>query len=140
MFALVAAVGTPAFQLPAVNQSEETAPVQSVWAYVETVDVVKSAIVASNLEETNVQPARASAAAFRRESIDDRQRGSRPISRLPSMGNRQCQTIKKAGPPEPQMPERREGITHKLSVRIIMSATIVVATVAMVGETLFSDC
>ena len=55
MFALVATVGTPAFQLPAVNQSEETAPVQSVWACVETVDATKSAIAASNLDETNLQ-------------------------------------------------------------------------------------
>ena len=41
-FALVATVGTPAFQLPAVNQSEETAPVQSVWAFVEIVDAMKA--------------------------------------------------------------------------------------------------
>jgi aryl-alcohol dehydrogenase-like predicted oxidoreductase len=32
MFALVTAVGTPALQLPAANQSEETAPIQWVWA------------------------------------------------------------------------------------------------------------
>ena len=38
MLALVPAVGTPAFQLPAVNQSEETAPVQFVWARVDDVD------------------------------------------------------------------------------------------------------
>lgn len=49
IFALVASVGTPASQLPGANQSEELIPVQFVWACVETVDTVKSAIIASNL-------------------------------------------------------------------------------------------
>ena len=59
MFALVAAVGTPASQLRGLNQPLENAPVQLVWACAETVDAAKSAIVASNLDETNLQPARA---------------------------------------------------------------------------------
>ena len=57
MFAPVAAFGTPAIQLPGLNQPLENAPVQLVWACVETVDAAKSAIVASNLDETNLQPA-----------------------------------------------------------------------------------
>jgi hypothetical protein len=53
MFALVTAVGTPALQLPAANQSDETAPIQWVWACVATVDAATIAIVASNVDRTN---------------------------------------------------------------------------------------
>ena len=49
MLALVPAVGTPAVQLPGINQSEEVAPVQSVWACAETIDAAKSTLIASNL-------------------------------------------------------------------------------------------
>ena len=51
--------GTPASQLRKLNQPLENAPVQLVWAWVETVDAAKSANVASKLEKTNLQPARA---------------------------------------------------------------------------------
>jgi hypothetical protein len=88
MFALVAAVGTPAFQLPAGNQSDETAPVQLVWAYVETVDAVKSAIAASNMDETILQPVRARDVVPRRSPMEDSRRGSHPIT---APINRQCQ-------------------------------------------------
>jgi hypothetical protein len=56
MFALVAAVGTPAFQLPAANQSEEIAPVQLVWACVDTVDAASSAsvIIVRKLRATRI--------------------------------------------------------------------------------------
>ena len=87
MFALVAAVGTPAFQLPAVNQSEETAPVQLVWARVETVDAAKTAIVASNMDKTNLQPARTRDVAPRRGPMDDSGRGLHPISASNQSGN-----------------------------------------------------
>jgi hypothetical protein len=79
MLALVAAAGTPAFQLPAVNQSEETVPVQLVWACVETVDAATSAIATSNLEETHLQPARARAVASPQSSTNDSRCGSRLI-------------------------------------------------------------
>ena len=80
MFASVVCLGTPASQLPVKNQSEENCPVQLVWACVETVDAAKSAIVASNLDETNLQPARARDVAPRRGPVDDSRRGSHPIS------------------------------------------------------------
>ena len=80
MFALIAAVGTPAFQLPAANQSEDTAPVQLVWACVETVDTATSAIAASNLEETNLQLACANEVAPRRGRMGDSRRGPHAIS------------------------------------------------------------
>ena len=38
--------GTPAVQLPAVNQLESIAPVQLVWARVDTVDAESNAITA----------------------------------------------------------------------------------------------
>ena len=38
--------GTPALQLPALNQSEFIAPVQLVWARVATVDAESNAITA----------------------------------------------------------------------------------------------
>src|SRR5262249_61180903 len=45
--ALVPSVGTPAVQLPAINQSEDVAPVQLVvWARVATVDAESNAITA----------------------------------------------------------------------------------------------
>jgi hypothetical protein len=95
MFALVAAVGTPAFQLPGLNQPLETDPVQLVWACVETVIAMKIAIIASNLDETNLQP-RAPEAAPRRDPMDDSRCGSRPIS----APNRWAMpTIKKTGSP-----------------------------------------
>jgi hypothetical protein len=75
-------------QLRAVNQSDETAPVQLVWACVETVDAATSAIVASNLEQTNLQPARAGDIAPRRNPVDGSRGGSHPIS---APINRQCQ-------------------------------------------------
>ena len=59
MFALVVCLGTPAIQLRKLNQPLENAPVQLVWACVVTVDAAKSAIAASNLDETNLQPPRA---------------------------------------------------------------------------------
>ena len=60
MFASVATPGTPrGSQLTGLNQPLETAPVQLVWACVETVDAAKSAIVASNPDERNLQAARA---------------------------------------------------------------------------------
>jgi hypothetical protein len=80
MLALVTAVGTPALQLPAVNQSEETVPIQWVWACVAIVDAAKSAIVASNVDKTNLPPARARDVAPRRGPMDDSGRGSHPIS------------------------------------------------------------
>ncbi len=88
MFALVAAVGTPASQLPGLNQPLETAPVQLVWAFVGTVDAAKSAIIASSLDETNLQPPHAGDVAPRRNPEDDSRRGSHPIS---APINRQCQ-------------------------------------------------
>src|SRR5262245_23835909 len=45
MVALVPA-GTPAVQLPALNQLESIAPVQLVWARVDTVDAESNAITA----------------------------------------------------------------------------------------------
>ena len=56
MFPSVVCLGKPASQLPLKNQLEENCPVQLVWACVETVDAAKSAIAASNLDETNLQP------------------------------------------------------------------------------------
>jgi hypothetical protein len=79
MFALVAAVGTPAFQLRGLNQPLENAPVQLVWARVETVDVATSAIAASNVDETNLQP-RAGDVAPRRGPMENGRCGSHPIS------------------------------------------------------------
>ena len=58
MFASVVCLGKPPFQLPLKNQLEENAPVQLLWACAETVDIATSAIVASNLDETNLPPAR----------------------------------------------------------------------------------
>jgi hypothetical protein len=46
MNAVVPIVGTPPLQLPAVNQSEDIAPVQKVWARVDTVDAESNAITA----------------------------------------------------------------------------------------------
>jgi hypothetical protein len=46
MFALVSRFGTPAFQLAAVNQSDEDPPFQLVWARVDTVDAESNAITA----------------------------------------------------------------------------------------------
>jgi hypothetical protein len=46
MFAFVPGVGTPAVQLPGLNQSEDIAPVQLVWARVDTVDAESNAITA----------------------------------------------------------------------------------------------
>src|SRR5258708_19896208 len=80
MFALVSAFGTPAFQLRELNQPLENAPVQLVWACVETVDAAKSAIAASNLDETNLPPARAGDVVPRRVPMDDSRCGSHPIS------------------------------------------------------------
>jgi hypothetical protein len=80
MFTLVSAFGTPVLQLPGLNQPLEVAPVQLVtWACVETVDAVKSAIAASNLEEKNLPPARAAVVAPRGGPMDDSRRGSHPI-------------------------------------------------------------
>jgi hypothetical protein len=80
MFALVAAIGTPASQLPGLNQPLETVPVQLVWACVETVDAMKSAIIASKLDEANLLQARAPDVVPRHGLMDDRRCGSRPIS------------------------------------------------------------
>ena len=67
-------VGTlSGFQLPAANQLDDPAPASQFlrfWAYVETVDAVKSAIAASNLEETNLPPARARDAVSRRGRVE----------------------------------------------------------------------
>ena len=87
MFALVAAFGTPAFQLPGLNQPLETAPVQLVWAYVATVNVATSAIVASNLDKTNLQPARAGDVTPLRGPLDESRRGSRPTLVPKSIGS-----------------------------------------------------
>ena len=65
MFPSVVSLGEPASQLPLRNQFEENVPVQLVWACVETVDAATSAIVARNLDETNLQPARAREVALR---------------------------------------------------------------------------
>ena len=46
MVAAVAAFGMPAVQLPALNQSEETTPVQLVCARADTMDAASNAIVA----------------------------------------------------------------------------------------------
>jgi len=104
MFALVAAEGTPAFQLSPINQSEETAPVQLVWACVDTVNAA-SAIAASNLDETNLQPARARGVVPRRGPIDDSRCGSHPIS-APNYSA--MPIIKKGPPPPPDITETRE--------------------------------
>jgi len=80
MFASVVCLGKPALQLPLKNQLEENCPVQSVWARVEIVDAAKTAIVASNVDKTNLQPARASDVAPRRGLVDVSGRGSRRIS------------------------------------------------------------
>ena len=66
MFASVATPGTPASQLRGLNQPLENAPVQLVWACVETVEVAKNAIVASNPDERNLQVARARDVVSRR--------------------------------------------------------------------------
>jgi hypothetical protein len=71
MFALVAVFGTPALQFRGLNQPLENAPVQLVWACVDTGDAVKSAIAASNMDETNLQLARAGEVARRRGPMDD---------------------------------------------------------------------
>jgi hypothetical protein len=70
--------GTPAVQLAAVNQSGETVPVQLVWACVETADTAKSALVARNLDETNLQAAHARDLTRRAGPMDDSRCGSRP--------------------------------------------------------------
>ena len=103
MFALVAAVGTPATQLSALNQPLETAPVQLVWACVETVDAVKSAIVASNVDKTNLHPARARDVAPRRVPMDDSGRSSHPISASINPAMQKINT----GPPLPRSSLRR---------------------------------
>jgi hypothetical protein len=79
MFALIAAVGTPAFQLPAANQSGDTAPVQLVWACVETVDAVNSTIAASNPDDTDLKPARVGDIAQCQGRIENSRYGSRLI-------------------------------------------------------------
>jgi hypothetical protein len=84
MLASRVSVGLPPIQFSARNQSEETAPVQSeVWACAETVVAATSAIVANNLEETNLTPVRAGDAV----PLDDSRRGSHPISAPKSIGN-----------------------------------------------------
>ena len=89
MFPSVVCLGKPASQLPDKNQSEENRPVQLVvWACVETVDAAKSAIVASNLDETNLRPARARDVTSRRGPMGESRCGSHPIS---AQSNRQCQ-------------------------------------------------
>ena len=56
MLASSVCLGKLESQLPLKNHSDETRPVQlRVWAYVDTVDVAKSAIVASPLNKTNLQ-------------------------------------------------------------------------------------
>jgi hypothetical protein len=79
MFASVVCLGKPASQLPLKNQLEENCPVQLVWACVETVDAATSAIVASNADETNLQPARVRDIAARRAPVDDHRHGSHRI-------------------------------------------------------------
>jgi len=79
MFPSVVCLGKPASQLPLKNQLEETAPVQLVWACIETVEAVKSAIPASNLGGTNLQPP-APDVARRRGPMDDSRRGSHLMS------------------------------------------------------------
>src|SRR5579863_2316753 len=78
MFGLVVAVGIPPSQLPDMNQLEETAPVQVFCACVGRVDAAKSAIVTSNIDETNLRPARARDAAPLRGPTADRPGGSHP--------------------------------------------------------------
>ena len=51
MFPSVVCLGKLAVQLPDRNQLEVNVPVQSVWAWVETVDAAKSAMVASDLDK-----------------------------------------------------------------------------------------
>jgi hypothetical protein len=55
MFPSVVCRGKLASQLPLRNQLGENCPVQLVWAYVETVDVANSAIIASDLDTTDLQ-------------------------------------------------------------------------------------
>jgi hypothetical protein len=60
MFASSVCLGKVESQLPDKNQLEVNCPVQlRVWACVETVDAAKSAIAGSNVDRTNLQPARA---------------------------------------------------------------------------------
>ena len=79
MFTLVSAFGTPALQLPGLNQPLEVAPVQLVtWACVETVHAMKNATAASNLKETNLQPAPVPDVEPQCGPVDDNRRGSHP--------------------------------------------------------------
>src|SRR6185437_3280020 len=72
IFASIVCLGMPAFQLGPKNQSEENCPVQSVdWACVGTVDAAKNAIVASNVDKTNLRRARARDVAGRHGPKDD---------------------------------------------------------------------
>ena len=108
MFALVSAFGTPAFQLRGLNQPLEFAPVQLVWACVETVDAAKSAIAASNPDETILPPARAGEVAPLRGPMDDSRCRSHPIS----APNQSAMPIMKTGPPQPRTSPGREGVRN----------------------------
>jgi hypothetical protein len=80
-------VGIPPTQLPPKNQLEDNSPVQLDWACVETVDAAKSAIVVSNVDKTNSQPAHVPDVAPRRGPMDNHRHGSRPISASDQSGN-----------------------------------------------------
>jgi hypothetical protein len=108
MIASVVCLGKPASQLLLKNQLEENCPVQLVWARVETVDAATSAIVASNVDKTNLQPARARDVAPRRGPMDDSGRGSHPIS---ASIIRQCQKLE-TGPPLARSSLRRGGVRN----------------------------
>jgi hypothetical protein len=105
MFPSVVCLGKPASQLPLKNQLEEDCPVQLVWACVETVDAMKSAIAASNLAET-LQPPRVRDVAPRRGPIDDSRCGSHPIS----APNQSAMPKFKAVPPRPDAAKTRESV------------------------------
>ena len=80
MFTLLNVEGTPAVQLRELNQPLENAPVQLVWACVETVDAATSAIATSNVDGTNLQLTCARDVAPRRGLMENSRCGSRPIS------------------------------------------------------------
>src|ERR1700722_49525 len=80
MMASSVCLGKVESQLPLKNQSGVNRPVQFlVWACVETADAAKSAMVASNLDETNLPPARARDVARRRGPMENSRRGSYSI-------------------------------------------------------------
>jgi hypothetical protein len=107
MFASVVCLGKPALQLPLKNQLEENCPVQSVWARVETVDAAKTAIVASNVDKTNLQPVRAGDVAPGRGPVDHGGRGSPRISASNPSGKA---NDKKMNPLQLRSSPRRGGV------------------------------